>query len=86
MDPGLIFGTFSVAVTLLAASAGYGKLRQEVSELKAALVEIKALVHELTVDMRRDLRELEVLVRGELAPRVTKLEEAHRLLHEDCAK
>lgn len=86
MDSGLIFGAFSVTVTLLAASAGYGKLRQEVSELKAALVEIKALVHELTVDMRRDLRELEVLVRGEMVPRVTKLEEAHRLLHEDCVK
>ena len=76
-----VFGVFPILVTLLAAAAGFGKLRQEVAELRATLSEMKALVHEMAVDIRRELRDVDVLVRGDIAPRLTRLEEACRIHH-----
>jgi hypothetical protein len=45
------------------------------------MAEIKTMVRELALDLRRELREIDVLVRGDLAPRVSKLEEACRIHH-----
>lgn len=77
----LVFGVFPVVTTLIVAAAGFGKLRQEVADVRADMTEIKTMVRELALDLRRDLREIDVLVRGDLAPRVSKLEEACRIHH-----
>ncbi len=77
----LIFGVFPVVTTLIVAAAGFGKLRQEVADVREDMAEIKTMVRELALDLRRELREIDVLVRGDLAPRVSKLEEACRIHH-----
>lgn len=77
----LIFGVFPVVTTLIVAAAGFGKLRQEVADVREDMAEIKTMVRELALDLRRELREIDVLVRGDLAPRVSKLEEACRIRH-----
>ena len=76
-----IFGVFPIVVTLLAAAAGFGKLRQEVADVRGDMAEIKTMVRELALDLRRELREIDVLVRGDIAPRVSKWEEACRIHH-----
>jgi hypothetical protein len=78
----LIFGVFPVVTTLIVAAAGFGKLRQEVADVREDMAEIKTMVRELALDLRRELREIDVLVRGDLAPRVSKLEEACRIHHD----
>jgi hypothetical protein len=77
----LVFGVFPVVTTLIVAAAGFGKLRQEVADVREDMAEIKTMVRELALDLRRELREIDVLVRGDLAPRVSKLEEACRIHH-----
>jgi hypothetical protein len=77
----LIFGVFPVVTTLIVAAAGFGKLRQEVADVREDMAEIKTMVRELALDLRRELREVDLLVRGDLAPRVSKLEEACRIHH-----
>lgn len=78
----IFFRVFPIVVTLFAAAAAFGKLRQEVAEVRADMNEIKTMVRELALDLRRDLREVDLLVRGDLAPRVSKLEEACRIHHD----
>lgn len=78
----LIFGVFPVVTTLIVAAAGFGKLRQEVADVREDMAEIKTMVRELALDLRRELREVDLLVRGDLAPRVSKLEEACRIHHD----